>query len=94
MLSESKLIEAFTQVAVGFFHLLFNFVGRVVGEKKMRRKMDLIGYSSVDVKERTREKEREREDHLNERRCMKSQKEKEKSEKERERERERGNEEK
>ena len=60
MLSESKLIEAFTQVAVGFFHLLFNFVGRVVGEKKMRRKMDLIGYSSVDVKERTREKERER----------------------------------
>ena len=34
MLSESKLIEAFTQVAVGFFHLLFNFVGRVVGEKK------------------------------------------------------------
>ena len=51
MLSESKLIEAFTQVAVGFFHLLFNFVGpEQSGERNAERKMDLIGYSSVDVK--------------------------------------------
>ena len=47
MLSESKLIEAFTQVPVGFFHLLFNFVGRPVGRQQIITTETLIYFFSL-----------------------------------------------